>query len=312
MDNDIRTERAIRLLRLLLSQQYNYKRKELADYFGVSESSIKRDIKLFKSIGLHVEIKKYRYAIIPEKEFKELSYLQRLTDTERATISRLLHREKSKKEAEAINLKLANLYNFQQLGLRALRRPSLDRIDTLQLAKKQGKQVILENYRSNSSNQVRNRYVEAFNINTELDTVQAVDLEVLDKIENEYDAIKHFRISRIDRVIMTDKNWKYKKLHFAKATDVFRIANEEQIRVHLRLNVQAYNYLSENYHKALSDIRPSSDPDFWDFESDINADFYGLTNFILANSKHVEIVYPTDLKKVVKEKALALIEKISA
>ena len=192
-----------------------------------------------------------------------------------------------------------------------MRRPSLDRIDTLQLAKKQKRQVIFEDYRSNRSNEVRNRNVEAFKIDVELDTIQAVDLDALNTLENELEAIKHFRLSRIARVTLTENSWKNKKLHIPKATDVFRIANEEQVRVHLRIDVQAYNYLSENYPKALSEIHTSSDAELWDFESDINQDFYGLTNFIMANSEHVQIIYPTDLKEVVKEKALNLIKLLS-
>ncbi len=304
------SERIVRLLIKVLSNPYRFKKKELADFFERHEDRIKDDFETFRNIGLHVEIKKNRYAIIPDKEFKELSYLQELTEGERAIISKALYKEKGTKEAEAINRKLANLFNFQKLGLRALRRPALDRIDILQLAKKENKQVILENYRSNSSNEVRNRHIEVFRIDTALDTIQAVDIDEIKKGKDGLDVIKHFRLSRIDRVLMTQNKWQHRKLHIQQATDVFRIANENQVRVHLRINVQAYNYLHENYPKALSEIHPSSDPKWWDFETAINADFYGLTNFIMANSAHVEIVYPAELKEVIRRKALSLIEKL--
>lgn len=305
------SERIVRLLIKVLSNPYRFKKKELAHFFEIHEDRIKNDFKIFKNIGLHIEIKKNCYAIIPDREFKELTYLQELTEGERAIISKALYKEKGTKEAEAINRKLANLFNFQKLGLRALRRPALDRLDTLQLAKKENKQVILEKYRSNSSNEVRNRHIEVFHIDTALDTIQAVDLDEIKKGKDGLDVIKHFRLSRIDRVIMTEHKWQHRRMHIQQATDVFRIANENQVSVHLKINVQAYNYLHENYPKAISEIHPSSNPKLWDFETTVNADFYGLTNFIMANSAHIEIVYPAELKEVIKRKALSLIEKLN-
>ena len=102
------SERIIRLLQRVLANPYTFKKQELADFFEIHPDRIKNDFKLFSNIGLHVEIKKHRYAIIPDKGFKELTYLQQLTDDERATISQALFKVKGTKEAEAINRKLAN------------------------------------------------------------------------------------------------------------------------------------------------------------------------------------------------------------
>lgn len=302
------SERIVRLLLRILNNPYVFTKKDLAKFFNISEYRIKQDIQILKNIGFHVEQpanKKYAYAILPEKGFKELKYLQSLTSEDQAKISRLLHDKLSTKEATYLVNKLSSLYNFQQLGLRALRRPALDRIDRLKHGKKNELQVILKNYRSNRSNQTRDRLVEAFEINVELDTIQAYEVNSKSQEPN-----KHFRLSRIERVELTPQSWQFKSKHRPKLTDVFRIADYEQVRVHLKIDVQAYNYLAENYPKSLSEIYPASEPNTWDFETNINEKFYGLSNFILANSEHVKIIQPQHLRELIRQKAQAILDNL--
>ncbi len=297
-------ERIVRILLLILARPSHYTRKELARKFNKGVDVIAEDINHIRNAGIEVEQEKgkyYRYYIVPDQQFKELKYLQSLSDSEKAKIGALVNKYFSASEAHYINGKLNSLYNFQQLGLRSLRRPALERIDKLETAKKEQKQVILENYRSNTS-KTRNRQVEPFHIDPELDTLQAYDIESGDS--------KHFKLSRIERVKLTDLPWKYQGHHVLKPTDVFRIADKEQVMVHLRLDVQAYNLLVENYPKALSEIYPGETPDTYDFQSKVNAQFYGLMNFIMSNVEHIEILSPAVLKQKVAEKATAILEKM--
>ncbi|MFT4762860.1 MAG: putative DNA-binding transcriptional regulator YafY [Paraglaciecola sp.] len=304
-------ERIVRLLLRILTNPYQYSQKDLAKYFDFHSDQIKKDIQILKNIDIHIDYdKKYRYAIIPEKGFKELQILQHLTEAEQAKISRALNAQLgSSKEADYIANKLSGLYNFQKLGLRALRRPALDRIDQLEAAKKAKQQVILKNYKSNSG-KTRDRYLEVFWVDAELDTIQAFDID--EKANHaEEDANRHFRLSRIQSVEILETSWQFSKEHRPKPTDVFRIANPNQARIHLKLKNQAYNFLAENYHKALSEIHPTSEPDIWHFETAVNADFYGLTNFIMAHYEHIEIVYPIDLQEHIRQKATALLNKLA-
>lgn len=299
-------ERIVRLVLRILANPYKHSKKDLAKYFDFHPDRIKEDIEILKNIGLHVEYRpseSYAYAILPEKGFKELQVLQHLTDVEKAKIHQALNTQLGpSKETEYIKNKLAGLYNFQKLGLRALRRPALDRIDQLESAKKNKKQVILKNYTSNSG-KTRDRHLEVFLIDIELDTIQAFDIEEKDN--------RHFRLSRIESVQILETSWQYKKEHRIKPTDVFRIANPDQVWIHLILKNQAYNFLSENYHKALSEIHPTSEPDTWHFETHVNTDFYGLTNFIMAHYEHIEIIEPVDLQEHIRQKAAALLKKLA-
>jgi predicted DNA-binding transcriptional regulator YafY len=305
-------ERIVRLILRILNSPYIHSKKDLAKHFGFHADRIKEDIEILKNIGLHVEQQKsqpYAYAILPEKGFKELQYLQQLTDAEKAKIKTSLQKNAgSSKEVDYIMNKLSGLYNFQKLGLRALRRPALNKIDDLEAAKKNKKQVVLKNYKSNSG-KTRDRYLEVFLIDAELDTIQAFDIDEANNAEE--DANRHFRLSRIERVEILDTPWKFKKEHKPKLTDVFRIANPNQFWVHLELKNQAYNFLAENYPKAISEIHPTSKQDTWSFETDVNVNFYGLTNFIMAHYEHIKIIQPIELQEHIRLKAKALFEKLA-
>jgi len=295
-------ERVLKVLLRILAHPYRFTKRALADHFEVSKDTIKDDIKAMVNIGLHFhQDNKHRCAIIPDRQFKELKHLQSLNEDDQATINDALARHCSSKDALYLKNKLSSLYDFQRLGIRALRRPALERIDTLEQAKNQKQLVILKNYRSNS-NTIRDRRVEVFHIDPELDTIQTYEV---DEKGN-----RHFKLSRIERVELTDTTWQYENKHMYQYTDVFRIANNNQVPVHLRLQVYAYNDLIESYPKALSEILPAAEPNTFDFETKVNAEFLGLMNFIMGNFKHIEIIEPQELKDKVEERAKEILEKI--
>ena len=295
-------ERVLRLLLLLLARPYQYKKSDLAKLYHRDEDTIKGDFKAMRNVELKVvHDKLFRYAILPDYHFKELQYLQPLSEGEIANIRLLVQKQYSKKEALYLNRKLDSLYDFQRLGLQALRKPALDILDQLEHAKKNKKQITLLGYRSNS-NSVRDRSIEAFHIDPELDTIQAYDVEVQKH--------KHFLLSRVERVQLTDKTWQYENVHSIKPTDVFRIVDDQQTFVHLGLDVYAYNMLTEAFPRARGAILPGRTPNTFDFQAKVNADFLGLLNFIMANFEHIDIYAPDRLKAMVIAKAQRIYEKL--
>lgn len=299
-------ERIIRILVKLLAHPYRFTRRDLAEEFNNGDlEAINGDIRELRhaDIGLHQEEKPpYRLAIIPDHRLKELKRLMPLTDEERNRISAALSRELSTKDALYLNNKLASLYDFQKLGLRALRRPALEKIDRLETAKNQERQVVLEKYRSNS-NTIKDRRIEPFFIDPELDTLQAY--------EPEKEKSSHFKLSRIERVILTDDPWTGKDKHQYKYTDVFRIADNEQETVQLHLNVWGFNALVEAYPKARAEISAGTLPNTFEFQSRVNSQFLGLINFIMGNADHVEVIYPERLKVRICEEAQKILQKNS-
>ncbi len=298
-------ERIIRILLKLIRNPYTLTRRDLADEFNNGLlGAIDGDIEELKNanIGFEQEQKPpYRMAIIPDNHLKELKHLIPLTDTDRAKISRALHQFSSSKDALYLTNKLESLYDFQKLGLRALRRPALEKIDRLEAGKVNEQQVIIEKYRSNS-NTIKDRRVEPFHIDPELDTVQAYDV---DKHK-----CAHFKLSRIDRVILTDDPWKFKMDHHYKYTDVFRIASNDQKLVQLKLDVWGYNTLVEQYPKAMADISVGANPNVFEFQSRVNDQFLGIIPFIMGNAEHVEILHPQELIIAIQEEAKLILKKM--
>lgn len=295
----------IRVLLRLLSAPYRYSRKDLIRDLELSESKIKTILKSLRSAGLNIDINyenHYTIAVLPEANFQELKHLQPLSDGDKARIGRVLDFVSSK-EAFYIRKKLSSLYDFQQLGLRALRRPHLERIDRLKEGKRRELQVILENYRSNNSNTIRNRLVEPFHIDPEKDTLQAYDLDQQDT--------RHFRLSRIERVTLTEQPWANRNEHRTKITDVFRIADNQQVLVHLLLDVYAYNELTDRFPLTRTYTEPGSQPNTYDFQCQVNQEFKGIMDFIMGNARHVRIIGPEALRERVYLEAKGILDQVT-
>ncbi len=294
-------ERIVRIILLLLNKPYFYTKKKIADRLDITERNFEDDKKVLKHLGLRVDYKRpgYTYGIIPEEDFEELSYLSPLTSADRAQITNALQKIPAK-DRMYLNRKLDRLYDFQKLGIRALRKPALEKIDNLAIAKKDEVCVILEDYFSNSS-EPRNRKVEPFFVDADCDTLQAYDVEAL--------GIRHFKLNRIKRVLILEDAWQHKKLHHKKQTDVFRIADDNIVSVHLELDMQGRNILMDTFPKAKEFIETGSRENTFDFQTEVNAEFLGITNFILGNADNVTVISPDPLKVHLKKEARKIIDQ---
>ncbi len=303
-------ERCVRVLLRILSSPYRFTLQDLASHFEQPTiEGIKEDIRQIRQAGIHVDIQKrdrFYYAILPETGFRELQYLQPLSELDKAKIVRALDYLGSERDRMYLERKLDSLYDFQRLGLRSLRRPALDRIDKLESARKQKKRTILVNYRSNSGT-IRDRKVEPFDVDVELDTLQAYDLT------EENPGNKHFLLSRIERVAMLEETWKCEEDHRYQKTDVFRISNNDQELVQLEMDLYAYNALVGSFPKALADITAGVGEGMYEFQSMVNADFIGLSNYILGNAgmAHIRIIRPVRLIEMIIAKTDEIKHKIT-
>jgi predicted DNA-binding transcriptional regulator YafY len=164
----------------------------------------------------------------------------------------------------------------------------LDKASLLEQAKQQKRVVRLINYRSTNSADISTRTVEAFMVSTKEDILHCFDL---DRGE-----IRHFRVSRVERVEVLTTLWAHETRHVVTATDPFRIANNRQVHVHIKLRVGGYNELTERFPLTQVYLKPANEAGVFDFECKVNEQFYGLTNFILGYHEHiVEIVEPDRL-----------------
>ncbi len=148
----------------------------------------------------------------------------------------------------------------------------------------------MHNYKSTNSNTHSDRHIEPFHVSPEEDILHAFDLD--------RDEIRHFRISRIERITQLDENWENEGKHNIIATDIFKIANKDQIKVHIRIKTGGYNELIERYPLSKGYLSPSADKeDEYDLECMVNRNFYGLQNFLLGYHEYVvEILENQELR----------------
>jgi predicted DNA-binding transcriptional regulator YafY len=286
-------ERIVRLLLLLADRPHQYTKKELAERLEDNEDNIKGDFEVLRALGFRVTPdRQYRYAITNQKQYPELDSLLLFSAADQMLLRqgidqlKLIDRHKN-----ILKDKLTTLYDFRQMGHAFLREPHLEKINQLMAAKADKKQVILEEYRSSNSNTKTNRQVEPFKINIEEDTVQTFDVE--------RQKVNHFRISRATRVVVTDQPWQHEAQHVNREIDPFRIVNDDQVTVHLRLNLAAYNELIERFPTTKRYIEDDKTPNMFDFHGKVNRQFLGLSNFILGFFHYgaIEVLSPESLRQ---------------
>ncbi len=283
----------VRLLRVMLAimdRPNFYTKNHLAEIYGVSADTIKNDFLALRSAGFILKHDtKYRYFFEVEKPFKQLKDLLHFSKEDQFLLMRAIDQiAPHEKRAKRLKQKLASLYDFKRLGHAYLRTPYLSKVDLLNEAKAKELQIVLIDYRSSNSNVVTDRLVEPFHISPPEDTLQALDA---DKKE-----LRHFRISRIRKVRLTEMPWLYKGHHNIMRTDPFRIVDNNQLQVHLQLTLGAYNELIERFPLTLSYIQEAAIDEVYDFQCMVNHRFLGLSNFIFGNyHRGIEVLEPDSL-----------------
>ncbi len=306
MQKEVGRIRLLKVMLAILEQPGRYTKKELAEKMGSTDNNIRNDLDALSDVGLSLEYdRNYRYKFKEQKPIEKLNDLLYFTEDDQELLRDTIdHLFKHNKKATQLKRKLESLYDYHQLGLEALRKPNLKRIDLLKEAQLNKKVVVIKDYHSSNSNTVSNRTVEPFHIATDIDLLHTFDL---DKME-----LRHFRISRMGRIKILDTDWKHTKQHHIKLTDPFGILDDEQLMVHLRLKVGAYNELIERFPPTKRYIQESAEEeDVYDFQCKVNHKFIGLTNFILGYFHQlVEVVGPIELIEHLKCELGGIQEKL--
>lgn len=289
--DDTPKKRLLLILKALLENPYHYTRRQLAALYGTSTDTIKNDMEELRNADFNVVFDdNYRYAIVPSRSLEKLEEVLFFTDTEKNLLAQSIIKNSPQptKQIEKLLQKLETVYDVSKLGSSMFSKSFLDKASLLERAKQQKRVVKLLNYRSTNSAEISNRSVEAFGVSTKEDMLHCFDL---DRQE-----IRHFRISRVERVEVQPQAWTHEVRHVVTATDPFRIVNNTQVFVHLKLRVGGYNELTERFPLTQAYLKPSNEVGVFDFECKVNEKFYGLTNFILGYHEHiVAIVEPESL-----------------
>lgn len=284
--------RIMRILLAILERPFGYTIQQLASRYNVSKDTISDDLRIIGNSGFQLDYDdRYRYGFKVDKPYRQLQDLLHFSAEDQALLYRAIESLSLNTNRERLlKSKLSALYDFRRLGHAYLRKPYLFKVNQLMQAKEERRAVILKSYRSSNSNIITDRLVEPFHISPPDDTLQAFDLEKK--------GIRHFKISRITRVIATDNSWKNEARHQIVLTDPFRIADNNQVFVHLRIQLGGYNELIERYPTTKSYMEETEDPNIYDFQCRVNHKFYGLANFMLGFHDYIaEVIAPESLRQ---------------
>lgn len=156
------------------------------------------------------------------------------------------------------------------------------------------------------------RIYDASKMHNTFDKNFLTKMDKLEKARTEKKAIRHFRISRTTKVELTSQSWLHENMHNIVATDPFRIQDNKQVKVHLRLKVGAYNEILERFPLCRGFLKPSPEggEGLYDLECKVNHKLYGLSNFVLGYyGEIVSIIEPESLIEHVREAAKKILKE---
>lgn len=286
-----RVERVFRLMRLMTGNVY-FTVEELAEKLDTSYRSIYRYIDTFKELGFAVEKihgNVYRIVKMPSS-FKDLSKLVYFSDEEAKIVCNLIENLDSTHALKsALYKKLAAIYDITSINEFKGSKSNAACVQAIRNAMDEKKRVVLKNYASSHSGDIRDRLVEPFGFTNNHIDVWAYDVE---KKEN-----RIFKIPRIEWVDVLNEGWEFEEQHHRTNIDDFRMAYEgEGIPVKLELSLRAKNLLIEEFPLAEAGVK--KDGDKWVY-SGVVGHMEGVGRFCIGLAGDVRVVESPELEEYI-------------
>ena len=285
-------ERLLRLMRLMSGPSY-YSLQDLQDTLEMSERTIYRYIDTFKRAGYAVEKVQGNVPrlVTMKKPYQDLSKLVYFSEEEAYIVNRLIDSlDNTNALKQGLHRKLAAIYDATSIADYVDKKATSSNIQTLSDAAKCKAQVVLKNYESSHSGEVRDRRIEPFGFTTNYLDVWGYDLE---DGKN-----KLFKIARIEDVEVQTDPWVAEKEHSAAAIDVFRMSGPNRYHVRLVLTYRAKNLMVEEYPLAEKYIRKNGEQ--YLFDADVCA-LEGVGRFVIGLAADVKIVEGEELKAYIRQ-----------
>ena len=117
---------------------------------------------------------------------------------------------------------------------------------------KNKKQVILRRYQSGNSNSISDRRVEPYSFTCNNEAVLCYDIDK--------QAIRQFKLSRIEDVTILRDDWIYSDMHAERSTDIFDWSfTGEQYHICMHMSIKAISNLREKFNVREEDWRRIND-----------------------------------------------------
>ena len=252
-----------------------------------TERTVYRYLDLIKELGFNLQKDIYkRYFIEGDSEI-ELTF----TNEEAGLLKELiLSTGKKNKLRDSLLKKIYQKSEIIFHGDNLLQAHIGKIIEQINFAIENGRQIILKNYHSVSSQNISNRKVEPIILSDNYDTLCAFELK--DK-QNKY-----FNLSRISEIEVLKTPLKYKAKHYIIPTDAFGYAEnkEPKYEIDIRLSLRAYLLLKEEYPLTLPHIKPEPKKQTYVLKLTVNNPL-PITRFVMGLLDEVEILGSFDFQE---------------
>lgn len=264
--------------------------QQLAERFDTSQRTIYRYIHLLEEVDFLIE-KDFnnRYFIITSEDDPTQTVF---SIEETKLIKKLIQGGTSDNPLKNTLLKKLALNSELDSMPRLFVKARLSKlVDDLATAIRNKHQVVLKNYHSANSNEIRDRLVEPFQFGDNYQSVIALDVK--DKV------CKQFKLDRIGEVIQIEKKYESESLHESKVTDIFGFSGDGQTWITLRLTLRAYLLMREEFPLAIPYLE--KEDDHYVFHGPvINSE--GIGRFVLGLIDEVKIVSPDSFQDFIDRK----------
>ncbi|MDR1553018.1 MAG: WYL domain-containing protein [Prevotellaceae bacterium] len=286
-------ERLLRLMKMLTGN-ISYSINDLSDKLNMSVRTVYRYIDTFREAGF--VIKKRGYFIRIDKSspyFKDISQLIHFTEEEAWILKSAIESiDENNLLKQNLKKKLYTVYDYKILAQTTVHSKDSHNVNKLIEAIENKQQVMLHNYHSANSKNIRNRKVEAFSFTTNYIQIWAYDTE---KKKN-----KLFKLKRIENIEIMPQLWQYEHEHQIGYIDIFRISSFNQYFIKLRLGLLSVSLLTEEYPLSEQYITKISDNE-WIFETNV-CGYEGIGRFVMGLLHDIEILESDDFKEYIKKR----------
>jgi predicted DNA-binding transcriptional regulator YafY len=266
---------------------------EMAERFDMSERSIYRYLKLLEAVGFVVDKDFHNRYFIFTSEDEPGSTNFTIDETN-------ILKELIKKGAfdspmrNSLLKKLSLNSDIDDMPKVVVKLRIGQFIEKISEAIKNKKQVVLKNYHSANSNEIKDRLVEAFQFGTDYQTIVALDTN--DK------NCKQFKLERIGEVVELKKKFQFENLHKKTASDIFGFSGDANTWITLKLTLRSYLLLREEYPLSIPYTEKTEDG--YAFHGPV-ANFDGVARFVLGLMDEVEIKGPKPFYQFIHDRLKA-------
>jgi proteasome accessory factor C len=264
--------------------------KQLAERFDTSERTIYRYINLLEEVDFLIE-KDFdnRYFIITSED--DPSQAQ-FSVEETKLIKKLIQSGAGDNPLKNLLLKKLALNSELDSMPRLFVKARIGKfVEELAEAIKGSNQVVLKNYHSANSNEIRDRLVEPIHFGDNYQSVIALDTN--DKV------CKQFKLDRIGEIIEMNKHFEFESLHQKNQSDIFGFTGDASTWITLELSLRAYLLLREEFPLSISYIE-KKETDYV-FHGPV-ASFEGVGRFVLGLMDEIKVKAPENFKTFLKSK----------